>query len=442
MGPELGVGDLGRRNEGLVPALVGDGQHVAGSCQCRFDALFEIVPICVVGELDADLARGLGHSDAYVHPPHAIGAPPRDAVDQHASGGVNRGNAVIDAMSDLFEDGRVHRVAIVAFEGVQSLDVAGPAEVFAGVNTLLTETGGEADDGYDVSIVSADGGIVSTESAVRFDTARLDSLDGQIDTVVVAGGFSVWRHRHDDEFVTALTALIGRCGRLVTVCSGAALVAATGALSGHRVTTHWARADRLAEAHPDVVVDPDPIFIHSPAPTAQQPDVWSSAGVTAGIDLCLAIVEADHSTDIAQEVGRWLVMYLRRPGGQSQFASPTWIRQAPVGPIQQAQEFVIDDPSADHRISELARRVALSERHFVRRFALEVGMSPAKFVSSVRVDAARHELERSPDTVAAIARRCGFGTAETLRRSLHRQLGISPEAYRQRFSHHPTESSQ
>lgn len=355
--------------------------------------------------------------------------------------GVNRGSTVIDATADFSEDVHMHRVAIVAFEGVQSLDVTGPAEVFAGVNTFLAETDGEPDGGYDVSIVSLDGGIVSTESAVRFDTASLDSLDGQIDTVVVAGGFSVWHHRADEQFVTALDALIQRCDRLVTVCSGAALVAATGALDGHRITTHWARADRLAEAHPDVEVDPDPIFINSPAHEPGRPDVWSSAGVTAGIDLCLAIVESDHSTDIAQEVGRWLVMYLRRPGGQSQFASPTWIRQAPVGPIQQAQELVIDDPSADHRISELARRVALSERHFVRRFAVEVGMSPAKFVASIRVDAARHELERSPDTVAAIARRCGFGTAETLRRSLHRQLGVSPEAYRQRFSHHPTESS-
>ena len=333
----------------------------------------------------------------------------------------------------------MHRVVIVVFDGVQSLDVSGPAEVFAGVNTFLRETGDEPTLGYDVTIASLDGGRVTSESALNIHTEPFENITEPIDTVVVAGGFSVWHHRENPTFVDALSALIERSQRLVTVCSGAALAAATGALDGHRVTTHWARADRLAEAHRDIDVDADPIFIHSPSQHPGRPDVWSSAGVTAGIDLCLAIVEQDHSTDIAQEVGRWLVMYLRRPGGQSQFASPTWIRQAPVGPIQQAQEIVIDDPGADHRIAELARRVAMSERNFVRRFTDEVGLSPAKFVARIRIDAARHELERSNDTVAAIARRCGFGTCETLRRTLHRQIGISPEAYRQRFAHHTTE---
>ncbi|MEP1125931.1 MAG: helix-turn-helix domain-containing protein [Ilumatobacter sp.] len=333
----------------------------------------------------------------------------------------------------------MHRIVIVAFDGVQSIDVAGPAEVFAGVNTLLGSTGLER-LGYDVTIVSMDGGVVSTESAVRLATQSFDSVQGRIDTLVVAGGFSVWRHRDDEEFVEALGRLVGRCGRLVTICSGAALAAATGALDGHRVTTHWARAERLADAHPELTVDADPIFVHSPSPHADRPDVWSSAGVTAGIDLCLAIVELDHSTDIAQEVGRWLVMYLRRPGGQSQFASPTWIRQAPAGPIRVAQAAVIDDPGADHRVVRLAGRVAMSERNFVRRFTEEVGLPPAKFVARVRIDAARHELERSDDNVAAIARRCGFGTAETLRRSLHRHLGVGPEEYRRRFAHPPSQT--
>lgn len=330
----------------------------------------------------------------------------------------------------------MHRLVIVVFDGVQSLDVTGPAEVFAGVNTYLAETDGDVALGYDVSIVSLDGGVVDTESAVRLQSDSFADAAGPVDTLLVAGGFSVWRHREDTRLIDQLAELIERSARLVTVCSGAALVAATGALDGHRVTTHWARANRLAEAHASIEVDADPIFIHSPSRRPGHPDVWSSAGVTAGIDLSLALVERDHSTDVAQEVGRWLVMYLRRPGGQSQFASPTWIRQAPVGPIQTAQELVIDNPGADHRIAELARNVAMSERNFVRRFTDEVGLPPAKFVARIRIDAARHELERSQDTVAAIARRCGFGTAETFRRSLHRHLGVSPEAYRQRFSHH------
>ncbi len=321
---------------------------------------------------------------------------------------------------------------------MQPLDVVGPADVFATATALLANGPG-SEAGYRVSIVSPQGGVVPTESAVRLDTEPFDSVRNiAIDTLVVPGGMGVNLHRHDPIFIDGLRDLIDRCRRLVTVCSGAYLAAAAGALDGHIVTTHWARSDRLAELHPEVTVDADPIFIHSPA---RDRDVWSSAGVTAGIDLCLALVERDHNTDLAQTVARWLVMYLRRPGGQSQFAAPTWIRQAPPGPIQLAQELVVAAPGEDHRVSALARRVALSERHFVRRFTTEVGISPAKFVSHVRVDAARQELERSGDTVAAIARRCGFGTAETMRRSLHRHLGVSPEGYRQRFSHQPASQS-
>ncbi len=325
-----------------------------------------------------------------------------------------------------------HRVVIVAFDGVQSLDVAGPAEVFATANAIASEARSDVMP-YDVTIVSAPGGTVRTESAVALATEPIAELAaGQIDTLVIPGGLSVLRHREDEAFIVMIQELIARCGRLVTICTGTYLAAVAGALDGHVVTTHWARSDRLAELHPAVHVDADPIFIHSPGVAR---DVWSSAGVTAGIDLSLALVERDHSTDVAQTVARWLVMYLRRPGGQSQFASPTWIRHADAGPIRQAQEQIIDTPAADHRVASLASRVAMSERHFGRRFATEVGMSPAKFVSHIRVDAARHELEQSSDTVAAIARRCGFGTAETLRRSLHRHLGVSPERYRQRFSH-------
>ena len=354
--------------------------------------------------------------------------------------GGNCGYAVIDAITYQVQNwamaGRTnsspHRVVIVAFDGVQSLDVTGPAEVFATATQLL-EHESSTHPGYEVSIVSPTGGVVATESAVRFATDAIASLGRRrIDTLVLPGGFAVERHRLDETFVKRLRGLIARSGRLVTVCSGTYLAAAAGALAGHTVTTHWARAHRLADLYPDMCVDVDPIFIHSPGVDR---DVWSSAGVTAGIDLSLALVERDHTTELAQTAARWLVMYLRRPGGQSQFATPTWIRQATPGPIRQAQTSIIDEPGADHRVAALARRVAMSERHFVRRFTEEVGVSPAKFVNHVRVDAARHELERSTDTVAAIARRCGFGTAETLRRSLHRHLGVSPEGYRQRFSH-------
>jgi transcriptional regulator GlxA family with amidase domain len=330
--------------------------------------------------------------------------------------------------------GSVHHVVIFAFDGVQSLDVAGPAEVLAGASQLLS--GGR---GYDVTITSPRGGIVTTESAIALDTVPMVALLGRpIDTVIVPGGRGTQDAIDDPSTVTAIGALIERADRLVTICSGALLAAATGALDGHRVTTHWARAAELAQRWPAVDVDPDPIYLCSQRPGER--DVWTSAGVTAGIDLTLALVEHDHSTDVAQTIARWMVMFLRRPGGQSQFAAPTWIRQAPPGPVQRAQAIIIDDPGADHRVGELARRVGMSERHFVRTFARDVGLSPARFVARVRVDVARQALEASSDTVDAIARTCGFGTAETMRRTLQRQLGVSPDAYRQRFRTQPGSS--
>lgn len=334
------------------------------------------------------------------------------------------------------------------FDGVQSLDVTGPAEVLAGASRLL-RSGSFADldaPTYAVHIASLSGGVIRTESAVALDSISFEALDHRlgrepdapIDTLIIPGGFSVWRHAGDPDFMAALRNLVERSRRLVTVCSGAALGAACGALDGHRVATHWARAERIAGDHPDVTVDPEPIYIHS---ESNDRDVWSSAGITAGIDLTLALVENDHHTDLAQEIGCWLVMYLRRPGGQTQFATPTWIRLAPPGPVRAAQDLVVDDPGTDHSVRRIAARVGLSERHLVRRFSNEVGISPAQFVARVRVDAARHELERSDDTVVDIARRCGFGTAETFRRTMQRQLGVSPEAYRRRFGHRSTPTS-
>ncbi|MET0662105.1 MAG: helix-turn-helix domain-containing protein [Ilumatobacteraceae bacterium] len=335
----------------------------------------------------------------------------------------------------------MERVAIFVYDGIQSLDVTGPAEVLAGASQMLPD-----DQGYDVSILSLRGGTVSTQSAVALDSQAVDAWSrthpGPIDTLIIPGGFGMRAVIDDAPALAAVAALIDRSARLVTVCSGALIAAAAGALDGHRVTTHWTRAATLAERWPAVDVDADPIFIRS-LPSADRADareVWSSAGVTAGIDLTLALVEHDHSTQVAQTIAQHLVMFLRRPGGQSQFAAPMWIRQAPPGPIRRAQELVIDDPGADHRVGELARHVGMSERHFVRSFSREVGVPPARFVARIRVDSARHALESSTDTVDSIARRCGFGTAETMRRTLVRHIGVSPDDYRRRFRHQPESS--
>ena len=237
-------------------------------------------------------------------------------------------------------------------------------------------------EGYDVTIVSLDGGIVATQSAVSLDTVAIADLPpGPIDTVIIAGGFGVRpliarpdaladidrvdRPRHPARH-GLFRGAARRGDRRTRRAPGDDALVARGTLA-----KHW----------PAVEVDADPIYIRSQPPGTRE--VWTSAGVTAGIDLTLALVERDHSTDVAQAIARQFVMFLRRPGGQSQFAAPTWIRQAPAGPIQRAQELVVDDPGADHSVRELARRVGMSERHFVRTFSRDVGLSPARFVARV-----------------------------------------------------------
>jgi transcriptional regulator GlxA family with amidase domain len=229
--------------------------------------------------------------------------------------------------------------------------------------------------------------------------------------------------------IDAVTDLAHRADRTITICSGAFVAAAAGLLDGRRVTTHWARADALARRFPSVDVDDDPIYIHDG-------DIWTSAGVTAGIDLALGVVEHDHGAEVAQTVARWLVMFLRRPGGQSQFAAPVWAERAELEPIRQAQDLIDAAPGDDHRIAVLAARVGMSERHFTRRFTEQVGATPAQYIASVRVEAARRALETTADTTDVIASRCGFGTAETMRRTFARRLSTSPDQYRRRF-HQP-----
>ena len=210
------------------------------------------------------------------------------------------------------------------------------------------------------------------------------------------------------------------------MCTGAFLLAQTGQLDGRRVTTHWARAARLADEFPALEVDPDPIYI-------RQGKFWTSAGVTAGIDLSLALVQEDHGSEVAQHVARWLVMFLHRPGGQTQFASPVWVPRAERSTVRAVQQLVEAAPGGDHRLSVLAAAAAMSVRHFARVFTAQVGEPPGRFVERVRLEAARRELETTDDTLDVLAGRCGFGTAETLRRAFQRRLGVAPDSYRRRF---------
>jgi transcriptional regulator GlxA family with amidase domain len=316
---------------------------------------------------------------------------------------------------------------IVAYPGVQALDVTGPHEVFAGAIAAMRRRR-EGPAPYDVVVASVAGGPITSESGLALVTVPLADVD-DVDTLVVAGGSGVLDACDDAEVVTAVARLAVGARRVVSICSGTFVLAAAGLLDGRRVTTHWARADRLASRHPEVDVDADPIW-------TRDGNIWTSAGVTAGIDVALALVEDDHGIEVAEQIARWLVMFLRRPGNQSQFAAPVWQRRARDAPVRRAQELIETDPSADHRLRVLARQVALSERHLLRRFTAEVGVTPARYVATARVEAARRELESGDDTVAAIAARVGFGTAESMRRTFVRDLGAAPDDYRRRFSHH------
>jgi transcriptional regulator GlxA family with amidase domain len=313
------------------------------------------------------------------------------------------------------------KVVIVGFPGVQPLDVVGPYEVFTGAALLTT-------GGYDVVLASIGGEPVTSPTGLAFVSKPLPNPSEQIDTVVLPGGGGVDAARSNRELVDWVKTASAHARRVVTVCTGAFLAAEAGLLDGHRATTHWAFADRLARQFPSVDVDPDPIFVRS------SETVWTAAGVTAGIDLALSLVEDDHGTEVAQTVARWLVLYLRRPGGQTQFAAPVWMPRAKRTSIRQVQEAIEAAPGGPHSIDDLARRAAMSPRHFTRVFTDEIGEAPGQYVERVRTEAARRQLQETDDTVVAIAARCGFGTAETMRRNFIRRVGISPDQYRKAFA--------
>jgi transcriptional regulator GlxA family with amidase domain len=312
-------------------------------------------------------------------------------------------------------------VVIVGFPGVQALDLVGPYEVFTGA-ALLTE------GGYQVVVASRGGQPITTPNGLGLMAVPLPNPRGDIDTVVLPGGFGVEAARTDAELLDWIKAIARTARRFVTVCTGAFLAAEAGLLDGLRVTTHWAFAGELAAHFPNVEVDPDPIFLRS------GDRVWTAAGVTSGIDLALSLVEDDHGTEVAQTVARWLVLYLRRPGGQTQFAAPVWMPRAKRPSIRDVQEAIEAEPGGAHSIDELARRAAMSPRHFTRIFTEEVGEAPGQYVERVRTEAARRQLEETDDTVVAIASRCGFGTAETMRRNFIRRVGIPPDQYRKAFA--------
>lgn len=312
------------------------------------------------------------------------------------------------------------QIAIVGFEGAQSLDISGPLEVFDTAERLSPGR-------YAHSVVTADGRSFTTTSGLAISPAcALGDVAGPIDTLLVAGGGGVVKAAADEALVATVAAATARSRRVASVCTGAFLLAEAGLLEGRRAATHWSAVERLAAHHPAIDVDPDSIFV-------RDGDVWTSAGVTAGIDLALALVEDDHGRETALEVARWLVVFAKRPGGQAQFSAPLAAQLAERAPIRAAQELARAQPDTDLTVEALAAHAHMSVRGFARAFRREVGMTPAAYVEAVRIERAVELIQTTAVGSEQLAAACGFGTPETFRRAFRRRLGVSPNEYRARF---------
>ncbi len=341
------------------------------------------------------------------------------------------GGRVIDDMVMRADDGGVHssdhHIWFLATSGMQALDLVGPFEVFNAANEVADRMG-IAGRRYASSIVSPAGPGVLSESGLILTAEALPDPASLRGTLVLPGGSGTRRHAvSNPDLVAWVAAAASASSRVATVCTGAFLAGAAGLLDGKRAATHWAWTDDLRKVAPAAEIDADAIWV-------RDDPVWSSAGVTAGIDLALAIVEADLGAAVAQTVARWFVVFLRRPGGQSQFSTPIWSDPAETEPVRAAQNQIHANPSGDLRLEQLATEVGLSARHLARRFQAEIGVTPARYVENVRVELARQLLEDTSVGLDAVARQAGLGTAESLRRCFQRRLGVSPSAYRQRFA--------
>lgn len=311
-----------------------------------------------------------------------------------------------------------HRIGLVVFDGITLLDASGPAEVL--------HHGDPSGEHYDITYVSPAGGTVVASSGIAVaGTIAADDV-APVDTVLVAGGGHLATGPLDAALLTAVERLAGTARRVASVCTGAFVLAELGYLDGRRATTHWRHAHGLARRYPQVQVEPDVIHVRDGR-------YLTSAGISAGIDLALALVEADLGVETARETARELVMFMQRPGGQTQFSSALQTPPARSPQLRSLVDVIVADPAAEHTVATMAAMVGVSERHLHRMFRSELGVPPGRWLEQVRVDVAR-TLILDGHTLTRVAQLCGLGSDETLRRAFARCLGTTPSAYRERFS--------
>lgn len=314
----------------------------------------------------------------------------------------------------------IRRVIVLAVDGAQSLDVLGPIEAFHYANLQAPGT-------YQFELVGpGDTGFITATSGVTIGVGPLPSPPPRHDTLVIAGGEGARHATGDEELAEWIRQASRRARRTVSICTGAYLLAAAGLLDGRKATTHWNYCDALARQFPEVKLDPEPVFV-------RDGDIWSSAGVTAGMDLTLALIEDDLGPEIALAVARMLVVFLKRPGGQAQFSGALSVQQATRPALRDLQAWIAAHLDEDLSVGNLAARAGFSERSFARAFRHEVGLTPAVYVETLRVERARTLLEDGASSLEAVAQAAGFSSTEVLRRAFHRHVGVSPAEYRGRF---------
>jgi transcriptional regulator GlxA family with amidase domain len=317
------------------------------------------------------------------------------------------------------------RVVLVAMPCREVVEVGGALDIFLAANMFLAEAGA-ADRGYAVEVVSPVTVVCGWPGLRLFADRSYRAVRGEIDTLVVTGIDEADDARRDPDLLRWLARTAPRARRVVGLCTATFVLAEAGLLDGRSATTHWKDCDELARRFPAVAVQRDPIYVRDRG-------VYTSAGSTAGLDLVLALVEEDVGRRIALQVAQRMVFFLKRPGGQAQFSAQLSTQMAEREPLRDLQAWIADHPDADLSVDALAARAAMSPRNFFRVFVREVGMTPARFVERVRVEAARRLLEETQRGVPDVAAACGFGTAETMRIAFRRILGVNPKSYRSRF---------
>ncbi|HEX6550264.1 MAG TPA: GlxA family transcriptional regulator [Gammaproteobacteria bacterium] len=319
-----------------------------------------------------------------------------------------------------------HRVVMLGYPDAQILDITGPLEVFGRSGRWLRDKGVTRDLAYSVELVAAEAGQVKTSSGIGLVAQRSYRQVSRADTLLIAGGIGCHPVMEDENVLRWIRRMAPKVSRVASVCTGALVLARAGLLENRAATTHWDYIDQLAGISNTIRVQEDAIYV-------RDSNVYTSAGVTAGMDMALAMVESDWGQPVALAVAQELVMFLKRPGGQSQFSSHLAAQFSEDDKLRELQLWILDHLAQDLSVPKLAARVAMSERNFARRFAADVGMTPAQYVSRARLEAARRKLEENNLQISQVARHCGFGTEETMRRTFIAELGVSPSDYRERF---------